>query len=243
VFNGGHFAGFISQGETMHILPLILSCWSYKQHVEQRLLASHDTAGTLRDDSGHLVVSATESGLVLRRSESTELTPVERASARYETTPDPINYGTLDFTKRLAETNEVKGSHFGITKLCHVGTDAWESLKNRLAESGIRIDDDRVAELAAGFYAERALQKLTGRHDPKALKDEIESDHGPNAKGEQFGRFDAQWVREINKHPDAESIAQECYDDLFAKYPQAIGVTVTEANTAIGYDPNVLEVG
>lgn len=216
----------------MHILPLILSVWSYKQGLEQKI---QDSQGRLQwyehEAIPRLAVNA-EGQMIVKSGDSTALTTLERDSVRYNRTFEPIN------RRAVQRTNEVQGSHFATTELCHVGTDAWANLKNRLGENGIQIDDEQVAVLSAGFFAERKLQEITGRKDPKRLRDELESD-AVDLKGNPC--FDARWVRELNSHPDREAIADECFADLSKNFPMAIGADVEQTNRAIAYDPSIIE--
>jgi len=220
----------------MHILPLILATWSYKQRVDHDVQQEQprlSDASLAEDSQGRMSFQVDDRSIALRRSKSNALSTAERNSVRYDRVADPI-----DYTKQ--ETNEVKGSHFMTTQLCHVGTDAWGSLKNRLAENGIRINDEEVAIMAAGFHAERKLQEILGQTDKQVLKDELEGDLF-DTDGRQC--FDAGWIRKINAHPDAKAIALECFEDLRKHYPAALGVDMREAQGAIGFDPNVIEVG
>lgn len=233
----------------MHILPLILAAWSYKQRVSLALEREQPTLIGDRHERGQIGLLGEDKAqsddvtkLPILRSKSTGLTKEERNSVRIERTADPIDYQITDYTKREQSTNEVKGSHFMTTELCHVGTDAWGSLKNRLAENGIIINDDDVAIAAAGFNAERMFQQITGRHDPERLRSELEGDiEGENYRKEKYS-YSAKWIRDINQHPDAEAIALECFEDLKTHYPAALGVDMREADKAIGYNPNVIEV-
>lgn len=223
----------------MHILPLIFATWSYKQRVDKAVEREAATKIGDRRELGQIEVrdvdrprptNMTEMSIVTQITNG--LTKAERASVRYERTADPI-----DYTRQA--TNEVQGSHFMTTELCHVGTDAWGSLKNRLAENGILIDDEAVRIAAAGFYAEHAMQKILGHEDKVRLRDELEGDY-VDLDGNVC--FDAGWIRKINAHPDAEAIALECFEDLKQHYPAALGVDMRSVQQAIGFDPKVIEV-
>jgi hypothetical protein len=230
----------------MHILPLILSVFSYKQHMTDRYLRSLSSVAPRRfanveipklavSSSGELRVIAGETGLMAPDEvEAIRSRPRDMSAGppRPATRVNPV-------TKEVEETNEIIGSYFASNEITHNGTDAWNSLLARLGENGIVIDEDRVAELSAGFYAERKMQEILGRSDKQRLRDELSGDL-LNDEGGML--YNAHWVRELESHPDAENIAQECYDNLHKNFPRALGSDVAAVGKSITFDKNTIEV-
>lgn len=221
----------------MHLLPIILATWSFRQETTDKFLRSLSGTSPKRFEHAEipkLAVSSTGT-LTIRSGESGLMAPSE---------VEAIRNRSRDFSAGPPRanpdgSNTIIGSHFASNEITHYGTDAWDSLKNRLAENGVLIDDDRVAELSAGFFAERKLQEILGRSDRGRLRDELMSDLLDD-DGKMLSN--ARWVREIQALPDEEEIAAECFADLQKNFPQAIGSDVEATNRAIGYDQNVLEI-
>lgn len=217
----------------MHILPLILSVWSYRQHVTEAYLKSiTGTAVSYEGENPRLQLSA-DGELSLMRGQTGLMSPDEVESIRSRRRERPAA------PPKQGSGNEMIGSHFASDEITHNGTDAWESLKSRLAENDIHIDDDRVAELSAGFFAERKMQEVLGHTNKQKLRDELCAD-SIDYRGDL--RFDARWVRDIESRPDREEVAAECYAEIQKNFPRAIGVEIRRTETAIAFDPNVVEV-
>lgn len=197
----------------MKILPIVLATWAYKNRV------NHECLEQIRDDKKTCSNSA---ALILSHH-----------SARFDysdTEVPPDQKGNLP-------------SRFQEMALRTVGDDAWDSLKSRLGENGVRIDDDKVAALAAGFYAERKLQQITGTGVANDLHSELTGDlAGMDEHGAKW-QYDAAWVRELEANPDAEAIAEECYADVSSKFPLALSGPEMEYTTKLlNFDPSIVEV-
>lgn len=188
----------------MHITPLILSVWSFKNHLDWAYL---ETAPRLAFDE-----DARPNGQLISSMIGSEISADDYHSIRKRESADLEQ-------RHVTDTNEIAGSPFKSNEIVHNGTEAWDSLKARLAENDIFIDDQQVAELAAGFQAQRKLQDILCHADPLELKAEL----------------DLKWVQDIENRADREQIAQECLTDLKQNYPRAIACDVYEK--AIGFDP------
>lgn len=206
----------------MYLTPIILSAWSYKEHI------THGYTETLprlemNKATGELA-ERRPTGALTASMIGTDISVEDYDSIHNREKPDS---GDVKHRFENGErTNEIVGTPFKNSELEHNGTAAWDSLKDRLAEKGIVIDEDEVAVLAAGFYAQRKIQDLFNDPDPEALKAEL----------------DLKWVHDIEFRPDREEIAEECYNDLKANFPRSLESSVVAIEKALGFDPNVVEI-
>ncbi|MHB1950131.1 MAG: hypothetical protein ACYCQK_01500 [Acidiferrobacteraceae bacterium] len=136
-------------------------------------------------------------------------------------------------------TNEISGSDFFLNEFRHFGEDAWDELKNRLAENGIQIDDEAVRETVAGLAAEKFYQDIFGFNDIEALNAELEADL-IGKDGEVC--VSAKWVRELQNHPNEDAIAAECLVDLTNRFPILEKLDFSRVDQICSFDPKVIEV-